>query len=793
MAVQPGPTEKRYAANGVSLMYTVPFLVIEAGDLQVLLNGVQLTSGFTHVGVGLPISYIEFTVPPTGDLLLQLSVPFQRLVDYQENGDFLSSTVNRDFDRIWQALKQLLRTTSRSPVLGVNDIDGQGFYRAKGNGLVDLASAGGNPTAAANWKDVLDYVGQILETGQGPINNAANVVMVGANGYVGNVQNLAGNDGTDVGAAMVGFFRSAASLPGNVGDQLRGQAIQLLEYIPKSQHAAIKAGTSVYDATTKVQAAIDYAASIGASIVHDFGTVVIDCVILKAGLRGFFGNGTIKTNTLTQASGQGVLIVQGSFYGPTFTGIDSLYMGGLTIDCNNGLKRGFFGSSVTNSRFDTVKVQNIGVGAGCAGLRLMWDSNDNVFQYCVIRMPVISDSTSECYGIQINGNAIDGYGGYGSGNFIAPNNRCFRNQIFFCKTFNGTHGISVNASEKIDVIGNQIENPAHRAIHMSPQVRYGLIANNDANEFGSSAIILGYNCTYIKIVGNRCFSTTPGGEAGIQAYVGCQHITIDNNTVRSAGNFGIYAAIDPVYIRIINNDIDGSALKKAAIAVESEWAPGQVSPFLYARPNYGAPPSPRSTWANGNGIHVTIKGNAITAGAAGTAAIYIAQVGATAGLDLVYVNNNDIESSTFTHTFYFVETTPGKLVRQVCNGNNSSLQEVGKAYATRGRAHFNSMIGNDTFNGEMFYSGPTNVQTPSVFPSDKLSIANYTAATNVTNFAGGKEGQRITVRLGPNITLVHNPAALSLKGGTNLSGLTTTVFMDFMQTGGVWFEQSRNF
>ncbi|WP_339479064.1 hypothetical protein [Pseudomonas sp. RL_5y_Pfl2_73] len=176
-------------------MYPVPFLVIEAGDLQVLLNGSLLTSGFTHVGVGLPISYIEFTLPPTGDLLLQLNVPFQRLVDYQENGDFLSSTVNRDFDRIWQALKQLLRTTSRSPVLGINDIDGEGFYRAKGNGLIDLASADGLDSAATNWKDVKDLVAQVLETGQGPINNAANVVYTYPDNTVHVVQDLSGATG----------------------------------------------------------------------------------------------------------------------------------------------------------------------------------------------------------------------------------------------------------------------------------------------------------------------------------------------------------------------------------------------------------------------------------------------------------------------------------------------------------------------------------------------------------------------------------------------------------------------
>ncbi|MBD9459109.1 hypothetical protein IB241_15610 [Pseudomonas sp. PDM05] len=195
MAVQPGPTEKRYAANGVTTIYAVPFLVIEPGDLQVLLNGVLLSSGYTHTGVGSPTSTITFAVAPTGDLLLQLSVPFQRLVDYQENGDFLSSTVNRDFDRVWQALKQLLRITSRSPVLGVNDIDGQGQYQAKGNRLSNLA----DPILAQDattkiWVD--RFVSGLLGAITGPINNALNIFYRAPNGTSRVVQDIAVADGT---------------------------------------------------------------------------------------------------------------------------------------------------------------------------------------------------------------------------------------------------------------------------------------------------------------------------------------------------------------------------------------------------------------------------------------------------------------------------------------------------------------------------------------------------------------------------------------------------------------------
>lgn len=204
MSVQAGPTEKRYAANGVSLAYTVPFLVIEAGDLQVFLNGVLLTSGYTHTGIGNPTSTITFSSPPTGDLYLLLSVPFQRLVDYQENGDFLATTVNRDFDRIWQALKQLLRWSGRSPVLGENDIDGAGAYRAKGNRISGLADPIDEQDATTKrWSR--EYLTSLISAIQGPINNALNIFFKGPDNLDYVVQDLANVSTLAKGAALIGY------------------------------------------------------------------------------------------------------------------------------------------------------------------------------------------------------------------------------------------------------------------------------------------------------------------------------------------------------------------------------------------------------------------------------------------------------------------------------------------------------------------------------------------------------------------------------------------------------------
>lgn len=246
MTVQNVPPEKRYAANGVSLSYTIPFLLIEAGDLDVFLNGVELTSGFTLTGVGNPTSTITFTIPPLGDLYLLLNVPFQRLVDYQENGDFLAGTVNRDFDRIWQALKQLLRITGRSPVLGTNDVDGAGFYRAKGNGLVDLASAGTNLTAATNLQDVLDYVASILEVWDGPANNAANVLYLFPNNTARPIQDLSNYLDPLKGSQGIGHYNPGGTI------QTVGEVLEALRTLTGSLSSQLAAATAIVNANALI-------------------------------------------------------------------------------------------------------------------------------------------------------------------------------------------------------------------------------------------------------------------------------------------------------------------------------------------------------------------------------------------------------------------------------------------------------------------------------------------------------------------------------------------------------------
>ncbi|ASN71197.1 putative tail fiber protein, partial [uncultured Caudovirales phage] len=177
MAVPAGPTEKRYTGNGVTTIYTIPFLLLAASDLDVFIDGAEVVSGFVITGAGNPTSTITFTTAPADQsaILLTLNIPFERLNDYQENGDFLSSTVNRDFDRIWQALKQLLRFSGRALSLGFFDVDGAGAYRAKGNRISDLGDPV-LPMDATNQRWTKNFFTALLESVSGLVNTTTGIL-----------------------------------------------------------------------------------------------------------------------------------------------------------------------------------------------------------------------------------------------------------------------------------------------------------------------------------------------------------------------------------------------------------------------------------------------------------------------------------------------------------------------------------------------------------------------------------------------------------------------------------------
>lgn len=124
MSVPAGVTFKRYTANGIATVYSIPFLIVEASDLLITLNGTPVTSGFTLSGVGSSPSSCTFASAPTGDLLFQLNMTYQRTSDFQENGDFLARTVNLEYDRLWLAIKQTSGVLDRALLVSPQEPEG---------------------------------------------------------------------------------------------------------------------------------------------------------------------------------------------------------------------------------------------------------------------------------------------------------------------------------------------------------------------------------------------------------------------------------------------------------------------------------------------------------------------------------------------------------------------------------------------------------------------------------------------------------------------------------------------
>ena len=129
-----------YNANGLTTVFPFEFYIINAADLQVSINGATVTSGYSVSGMGnVGGGDVTFITPPASGsvVMLERVVPTYRLTDYQDNGDLLADTVNKDFDRLWMAIQRSfihLGLALRRPLLG-------GPYNAEGYRISNL----GNP------------------------------------------------------------------------------------------------------------------------------------------------------------------------------------------------------------------------------------------------------------------------------------------------------------------------------------------------------------------------------------------------------------------------------------------------------------------------------------------------------------------------------------------------------------------------------------------------------------------------------------------------------------------------
>lgn len=137
-----------YTANGLTTVFAYEFYLISASDIQVTINGSEVTSGYTVSGVGNTgggeVTFL--TAPANGaTVIFERVTPTYRLTDYQDNGDLLADTVNKDFDRLWMAVQRAFI------YLGValsRPLFGGGPFNATGYRIANLADPVNDQDAA---------------------------------------------------------------------------------------------------------------------------------------------------------------------------------------------------------------------------------------------------------------------------------------------------------------------------------------------------------------------------------------------------------------------------------------------------------------------------------------------------------------------------------------------------------------------------------------------------------------------------------------------------------------------
>lgn len=112
----------QYTADGTQTVFTYPFPIFEATDLDVYLDTDRQETGYTVVGAGQSAGgTVTFDLAPTSGVVITLRrlLAIARVTDFQEAGEFRASVLNDELDRLTAALQQVDERADRAVTLPV--------------------------------------------------------------------------------------------------------------------------------------------------------------------------------------------------------------------------------------------------------------------------------------------------------------------------------------------------------------------------------------------------------------------------------------------------------------------------------------------------------------------------------------------------------------------------------------------------------------------------------------------------------------------------------------------------
>lgn len=287
-----------FSTNGVTTNFPFFFKFLANEDLVVTyvnpLGNVSVLALGTHYTVngagdedgGSIVTTTAMAGP--GQLVVSREMDAYQQTSLRNQGKFLAETHEDVFDRLTMLIQQGFSIFKRALVRPF----GKPYYDAENRNISNLADPFEMQDAATK-QYTQQYVGDLISQIQGPINNAANVFFLGANGIPGVVQDLSGANSL----LMLG-----ATLP----DGTVGTLADYMAYLQKVPTVVLRENPGA-DRVADIMAAIVSMRSNPVSILDDIGGVTITAYssgTLELG-RGVF---RIAANTLQIYQDLGLII-----------------------------------------------------------------------------------------------------------------------------------------------------------------------------------------------------------------------------------------------------------------------------------------------------------------------------------------------------------------------------------------------------------------------------------------------------------------------------------------------------
>lgn len=641
---------------------------------------------------------------------------------------------------------------------------------------------------------VLDAAGRVA-TGEIWLTAGSNykfVLMTSANVTLATWDNITGVNGT-------GITSNASTIvydPAGTGAVATTVQAKLRQTVSVKDFGAV--GDGVADDTAEIQAALDYAATANASVTFPNGTYLHSSrLIVKNGVRALRGEGGVIK---AAANTCGILLAGKQAGQPeNVTNCDII---DLLIDGDNYSFTAIEGQNVQVSNVTGNRIYNVTDGYGILFRSYLAGARFTLFVN--ISNNQVSLNTSY-YGAAVSGIALDvlnaelnfapyaNESAYWQATFTAALPTYYADLCVVSDNLisGGYYGVSLSGATRTSVTGNAIQLNTRNVSVQNGSSRNNITGNN-LSQSASSGIHMARGSSFNVVTGNKIQNTSNGGEALIQAYLGCTDNVISANQISANGTTGnqYFIYIGPKCDRCVvdSNECFGNA-ERGGICVESDWNDAVTNQYSYA---YGK--TLPGEWSNAALSNVMVRGNLINLTFSRPALMLFAIQGVTNSCNLTrcVVDGNSVPTLPFYQFEIFeygtAQVSTTQLIGNAFNNSATSTQFI----LPRGWAHFSNRANNENLDTRIpqFANGDT---SPSVAFGSNFFTFNNAAPTSVTYFDDAVDGVQITVKLDNQTTLVNNALLMRLKGAVNAVGTSANDVVTLRRFANIWFEVSRSF